>query len=312
MRTVDDGGGCSNLVRVNLFLYQMSSLRDRLRRVQTTTTTTSQITPSSSTSRELPHNSCIQFLRDHPITMSFRLDADAVHSAIVHLDKFISDGSHDREVAECKGGITRARSCFECSGYLLVDEHNGFNVCSDCGLVQTRDCINVMPEYNGGVDVNSLPPLQKRARGIHGVSKWMVQSLAQEHETSFLDELNHMNQFTNLALDDILSYNRILGKWSGGHFTSNVRIAACLLRDLLKDRFPDGEDVRRRRNTVTVDEKGQIRHKGMPNIDRVGPVPTFPCPDCGVMTHTRRGATVHCKLGVKRPREFAACRHGDS
>lgn len=301
----------------------MSSLRHRLRRVQQPTAQGGTEAEEAS-SRVLPLSSCIQFLNGHPFVQLFRLDANVLHSAIVHLDNYLtesattSSSAGTSQVQEVSDGETKAAptgGCFECHGYLLVDEHNGCEVCSKCGLVQTRRGINITPEYNAGVDVNTLQPLHKRAKGIQGVPKWMVQSM-QEHETSYMEELHHMNAFTNIALDDLAECNRILKRWSGGHFSSDVRVAACLLHHLLRDRFIDESDVRRRVRTITQQSGTEIVNgrptwfmsmERMPVIDRIGPAPQFACPTCGHMEHTRKGATFHCKRGIA-PTTFVAVR----
>lgn len=247
-----------------------------------------------------------------------------LHSAILHLDQHLSTSSivstEDMRKApenddtsgvpnQKKEETCRKGGCFECGGYVLVDEHNGYDVCSKCGLVQTRRTINITPEYNAGVDVDTLPPSHKRAKGIPGVPKWLIQSLEPPRETSYMEELHHMNCFVNMPFDELVQCNRILCAWNGGHFASDVKVAACMLHRLLRDQFIEETDVRRRMRTLmqNVDtervEGGGIRptwsmsRKPMPVIERVGPAPEFPCPTCGHMEHTRKGARFHCRVG---------------
>ena len=295
----------------------MSSLGNRLRRAQQPTSNTDasggeegDAVPST---RVMPLSSCVQFLNSHPFVTMFRLDANVLHTAIVHLDNYLTQSRSTSSVrVECTAPPSTEKKrkpvggCFECHGYLLLDEHNGYEVCSKCGLVQTLRGINVTPEYNAGVDVDTLQPMHKRAKGVHGVPQWMIQALHPTSEPSYMEELHHMNAFTNIGIDDLTACNNILNTWSGGHFPSEVRVAACLLHHLLRDRFTDERDVRRRVGTVrqqngTENINGVIRHtwsitrEPMPVIDRIDEAPRFACPTCGRMEHTRKGATFHCK-----------------
>lgn len=285
----------------------------------------------TSATRVLPLSSCIQFLNNHPFVTMFRLDANVLHTAIVHLDSHITQSRSD-----CGGRVESADppstgtkrapvgGCFECHGYLLLDEHNGYEVCNKCGLIQTRRGINVTPEYNAGVDVDTLQPMHKRAKGVQGVPKWMVQALHPTPEPSYMEELHHMNAFTNIGIDELTTCNNVLKAWSGGHFSSDVRVAACLLHHLLRDRFTDENDVRRRVRTITQQSgtenvNGVMRptwsmtRERMPVIDRIGEAPRFACPTCGHMEHTRKGATFHCKgTGEERVGQFIPIRRRGS
>ena len=312
----------------------MSSLGNRLRAAQPPTNTNASGGGEgavASSTRVLPLSSCIQFLNEHPFVTMLRLDANVLHTAIVHLDNHLTQNrtSSGTQMERTAPPSTESKrelvgGCFECNGYLMLDEHNGNEVCSKCGLVQTRQGINVTPEYNAGVDVDTLQPMHKRAKAIHGVSQWVVQSLYPTPEPSYMEELHHMNAFMNIGIDELTTCNNVLKTWSGGHFPSEVRIAACLLHHLLRDRFTDEKDVRRRVGTVrqqsgTENINGVIRptwsmtRERMPVIDRIGEAPQFACPTCGHMEHTRKGAKFHCKgSGDERAGQFIPIRRRGS
>jgi len=267
--------------------------------------------------RVLPLSSCIEYLRTHPFVTLFRLDARDLHAAVVHLDALTSlpDACPVDDGARV---VTAMSGCFECNGYVMTDEHNGYEVCSECGLVQTLRTINVTPEYRAGVDPNTLPPPHRQARGIRGVPDWVVHSIAPRPETSYMNDLQHMNTYAHLSYDDLVECNRRLKRWRGGHFAPELRVAACLLHRLLRDRFLEESDVRRRVRTV-VQQSGTVVVDGvmrpawsmgmerMPVVHDVAPPPEFACPTCGHMEHTRKGATFHCKRG-SRPHADVPCR----
>jgi hypothetical protein len=218
----------------------------------------------------------------------------------------------DADAREPTTGLA-ARTCVECkSGYLFIDHVNGYEVCEQCGLIQTRGTLNVTPEFVKGVD--DLP--RKRRRGIQGVPHWMVQQLScagdEERPATFMDDLEHMNTYVNLVTDDLHTCERWLQGWTTGHIARDTRIAAALLYPALRDRFIDESEVRRCVRTV-------VQHAGTERRDdgrmvptwrmtgdslsvcptNMGPKPTHPCPDCGALQHSRRSALYHCRHAAK-------------
>lgn len=282
--------------------------------------------------RILPFSCCREFLETHPIVSVMRISAPDIHKAILHLDAHVTrttlaatettrhpqpdagsvaDDDDDDAVWDIFDRTdSRAKTssrCFEChTGYIFTDEHNGYDVCGSCGLVQTRRTVNISPEYVKGV----TDPPRNRAHGIRGVPKWLVKRVecaGDDRRVEFyMDDLEHMNQYTHLGTDEMKQCERWLQEWAGGHFGREVRLAAAVLYPTLMGVFMTQEDARRRVRTVvqriqTEDCAGQTRptwSMGGMHMDvcprDVVPEPTFACADCGARQHSRKAARYHC------------------
>ena len=306
----------------------MGRLADRCRRAST------EAAPVTTGGRMLPFSCCRDFLTSHLLVTTFRLSATEVHDAIVQLDIFLhtrdtpslpTSLGEDEDFSQnnpddiwgvfeqANGRVGCAQQlCIECSSTsLFLDHVNAYMVCGECGMVQTRGTINVIPEFVKAVD--DLP--RKRRRGIQGVPNWMVQQLAcagdDDRPATYMDDLEHMNASVNLVTDDLHMCERWLQRWSSSYLSRDLRVAAALLYPALRGRFLKEDEVRRCVRTV-VQHAGTEERDGriVPSWRMTGgtlsmcptdmaPQPTHPCPDCGVLQHCRKSARYHCRHATK-------------
>ena len=182
--------------------------------------------------------------------------------------------------------------CSECKvGFIVIDTREAIRVCDSCGLVQHRGTLNIAPEFMS-------PPDVKRSSTVHlkGVPSWMLQASLTDDSTSqyskHWSEMQQFNTYANLGMDDLLLMDDILKSWTGGGFSSNVRIAAVLLYLPLKEKFPSEETIRKRVR----------RGEGIPVVKGIVPKAEFSCSTCGKACHTQKDARFCCKQWGKRKR----------
>lgn len=319
----------------------MGRISDRLHRatIQERRTDDSTTTPSDGAQRMLPYSCCREFLTSHSLVTTFRMNASEVYDAIVHLDSSLNGASKaislssttedtvQEELDDFEESVwevfDRPRTnvakhtshCIECKSVrIFLDDRNGCEVCEDCGIVQTRGSLNITPEFVKEVD--DLP--RKRRRGIQGVSHWIAQQLYTmgdaKRNPTYMDDLEHMNAYVNLCIEDLRLCERRLQQWSSGHVSRDMKIAAVLLYPSLQERFMTVGDVRRCVRTI-VQHAGTEERKGrhVPTWHMSGaslsecprdvvPPPTHPCVDCGVLHYSKKAARYHCKHANKYAR----------
>lgn len=237
-----------------------------------------------------------RYLLTHPIVTGLALLPCDVHAALLDVHTRIN-GRLSTEGEEKRRGNRSPRRCIECrQGYVEVDSHEGQEVCSHCGLVQTRHSINIEPEYNAPPDVSR----NKRPRQQHipGVPVRLVQSLASSvvrdpsHRRSVLwGELEHWNAHTHLSPDQLRFLDALLKEWTGGAHSKDVRVAAALLYLPLRTKFPDELDVR---NDVHS-------HRQLTEIRTTVPPAEFSCRTCNAKCFRKKDARFHCRAGRPPP-----------
>lgn len=250
-----------------------------------------QTSLTKETARILPYDCCADFLSAHPLVIDARLDPRAVHAALLSFDAHVSGAKQEEEEVQEKKVLAAPR-CVECArGHILLDEHNGVEVCDTCGLVQTRASINVTPEFVAPVPDSQLVPPHKRAHGVRGVATWMVKKLSSDPEKarreSYWEDLLHYNVFVHHSEDDLRVLARHVHAWVDAHggVTREVRIAAALLHPRIRAQFMDESDVRKRLRT----------QQGLQTVVDPTPAPAFACTRCGARVATQKDARFHCR-----------------
>lgn len=269
----------------------------------------------------LPYSCIHDVLAAHPFVARFGMSAREVYNALVHLDAALHRRAPATAVDETRVAGAReedgatVRRCGECAvGHLLVDEHNGCEVCSECGLVQSRASINICPEFIKRNDGGGRPHRGGRVNPATTIPFWIVRrayaSTDEVQQAAYMDDLEHMNAYVHVAPDELTRCEQTLRRWDAGHFARDVRIAAALLHVVLRDRFMTEADMRRRMRTLvqysgteTVDRATgsmvptwSFGSERLPEVrDVVAAAPTFACARCGALEHTQKGARYHCR-----------------
>lgn len=283
------------------------------KRIRTATESTDPSLHEATDARVLPYSCCSEFIAAHPFVTMFHISPMDIHDAVIHLDTFLVRMLSTRTINE----DVDVRRCFECKlGSIVVDDRNGYEVCAECGLVQTRGNINIVPEFVHGVDESDLP--RKRTWGVRGVPQWMVQKTFTERDANvprtYMDELEQMNAYMHLTLDDLSLCERWLQQWSGGHYAPLVRVSAAMMYTVLRDKFIRESDVRLCHRKLKQYAGTKIQNGRMvptwslgwnklPVVKDVVPTATFECPTCGAMEHTRKGARYHCRRVIRCERK---------
>ena len=228
-----------------------------------------------------PLASVRDLLRGHPIVRALGICENEVHSAVLEIHK---------RFPKCDQSIPVRNSppprCSECEvGFILLDSKEAIQVCDTCGVVQHRGTLNISREFT--------PPAETK-RGcstkLKGVPQWMFQCSLTDDSNSrnskHWTEMQHFNAYVNLGADDLRIMDNILKEWTGGGFSSGVRVAACLLYLPLKEKFPFEERIR-----------GHVRRKEeLPIVRSVAPSPEFGCDECGKKWSIRKDARFCCKM----------------
>ena len=104
----------------------------------------------------VPYDCIREYLETHPMIQSLGVSARDVHSALTVLaDTFVVTEPEPPPSARPEKRVR----CTDCSSVnVILDEHEGVNVCDDCGVVQTRRSINVVHEYVAPVAEAQLAP----------------------------------------------------------------------------------------------------------------------------------------------------------
>ena len=263
----------------------------------------------------LPWECVKSFLTTHPLILGYvpvneddtdggdaQSPAKRVHLWIVELAS--ADASHpSRRRAACvpemnaQAHLARRAplSCRSCSAVLIVlDEHKGEHICLQCGLVQQRASINVVPEWVTHPSVERSRSGGKRkaigfdAKANQRALKMGSDTVSSSHYWKVVDEVEEMNQFSCLTKDDVRKVALMATNWIHGTTSCPFRaskIVACMIFWELKDHILDEARVR---DLVK-------RRKSLPAVDPSPPAPTFACEACGRRLYSRRDARFHCK-----------------
>lgn len=266
----------------------MSTLRDRLKRASTDTVPPTQPLQQSTV---IPYDCIRDFLEEHPVVQLFGMSTRDVHSALLYVDRNLKPQVAEDETPT-PAPVKRPYDCTECNaGFLVLDAHNGYHVCSNCGVIPHRGSINVEREWIDDVREDQLAPRHKRTKYIPGVPKWMVDKMASNprmaYERSTLSEMENMNGYMNLSPDVVHAAHQNFLRWTENGYNRDVKMAACMFHVILQGQFLSDVEVR-----------GMVRQrKSIPQVVDPAPDPTFPC-RCGVLHYSRKAARFHsCRNG---------------
>ena len=261
------------------------SLKERLLKSASASATSSA--PSSG-GVLFPLASVKDFLKQHAIVRALQVCEKEVHSAVLEAHKRFLTRESDTHVSY-PPSVSRCPECMV--GFIVIDTREAIRVCDSCGIVQHRGTLNIAPEFTIPPDVKHSSTVQ-----IKGVPSWMLQaSLTDDsayRNSKHWSELQHFNTYANLSMDDLTLMDSILKEWSGGGFSSHVRIAAALLYLPLKEKFPSEDAIR----------KHVQRGEGIPVVKDIVPKAEFSCITCGKECYTKKDARFCCKQWGKRKR----------
>lgn len=229
----------------------------------------------------LPISSVDSILSTHPILNCMGLSIHDVHRVILDLNNIAK-----AKVVEGSPTVGSVEpNCPECCmGYLMLDRKEGIEVCDRCGAV-TSSCVTVDDTFKSTEEVSNTA---RRKGSIDGVSDYMVKKASgapRKHVPSFIEELEHWNQFTRVSTQDLEEIAYRLENWEGGTHSRNAKIAASLLYHSMKNVIPNEKDVR------------ECVRQGKP-LSEVGSgvrKPEFPCKDCGSLCFDFKTARFHCR-----------------
>jgi len=255
----------------------MSSLNERFQRVVENTTPSPRATFDI-----IPYDCVREYLQSHSLVKTFNISIRDLHSAIIYVERHLQTSCSSSN-NKPSGAVP---TCSECSsGHMEIDHHNGCMVCSNCGLVSTRGSINIEREWDSAVPI----PRGKRPRGIPGVPKWMYNQLMHDPRRAYMSEtmdyLQHLNAYMGFTQDMLECVHTTFLSWTDNGYCRNVKMAACMMHVVLKTQFLDENHVR---------EKVRKRSH-LPSVQDPCPQPTFACPKCGSMHHSKKEARFHCR-----------------
>lgn len=273
----------------------MGSLQERLARA------TAQRKGGGAAEEEellLPLATAERFLASHPLLAALGVSAADAHAAVldVHRRHTAPPPPAPSPPAPSSPGVGEGggEGCGECGAPVEVDHHGGDRVCSACGLVQARTTMNVTPEFVPAPDPG------RGATGVPGVPDWLLRHCpgeggrgrkrgrAEGARSAYWDELEHFNGvFHLLPRGEMEQMDALLDAWVEGGRPRAVRVAAALLY------FPLRRQARGAATTRERIRKGDA----LGEVERVAPLPSFSCPECGFRAHTHKEARLHCRLG---------------
>ena len=229
----------------------------------------------------LPYDVVRDYLVDHPLVSHAILEPRAVHRALVALHGRLGAPQQAPQPPP-----VRPR-CPHCGvGREVLDAHEGWYVCDDCGVVLSGS-VNVTPEFQAAPQLKASCA---RARCVPGVP-WTL--LMPPKERSYREELAHWNTYAHVGTDDLAYLDRVLCAWTDGCHPRLVRVVAALLYDRIRPQFAAAAATRARLR----------KRKALETVDDPTPAPRFACATCARACHTARDARFHCKAwGVKRAR----------
>ena len=252
----------------------MPSIGDRIRKVAVATHATH--VPL------LPFDCCIGFLENHTLLCVMDVDVHKVHKVIVDLHTWKQRTATATTTTTQSTQSTTAR-CTECNvGHVVLDEREGVPVCVRCGLVQVRGTVNVSPEYDE-------PPVPSKRKRDDDTIPWYVRRMCNaQREVTFAHELAHWNAFVGHSEDTLSALNHMLTTWKPTGVDEQSKIAGVLLYDSVAKQMTEANwEKRVRDNTVS--------HGSSMIVGDSVSKPTFPCPACGRLEHSRKSATYHCR-----------------
>lgn len=256
----------------------------------------------------LPFESVRHFIENHTVIQGMRINAQEVHSALLDY--------HNMKTKEspCKSElIQRKPNCRECDrGFLVIDHREGCEVCDYCGVVHAQG-FNFLPDYQKEYEH------QNSQRGIPGISQWMSQRMYAESSdvSSFKNELEHWNHYTNLSTDDVSAIACDLNNWTKDKDTTKTKtecshtraakIAAVLLYKDIRGKFLSEDAIRNHVRSASYRHVTGESSELLEEVRQEVPEPTFFCPTCNAGLHDRMSARWHCKgiqglVGMKRGR----------
>jgi hypothetical protein len=265
----------------------MSTLRDRLTRAALDAVSSQP----SQQSTVIPYDCIRDFLEDHRMVKLFRMSTRDLHSALLYVDRNLKQQPAEDETPTRTPG-KRPYDCTECNaGFLLLDAHNGYYVCGNCGVIPHHGSINIEREWIDDVTDDQLAPRRKRTKYIPGVPKWMVDKMSSNprmaYERCTHSEMETMNGYLNLSSDMLHAAHRNFLRWTENGYNRDVKMAACMFHAILRNQFLSDAEVR-----------GMVRQrKSIPQVEDPTPNPTFPC-RCGMLHYSKKSARFH------------SCRHG--
>lgn len=266
----------------------MSTLRDRLARASTG----AESSPPPQQSTVIPYDCIRDFLEEHRMVQLFRLSTRDLHSAILYVDRNLKPQPAAEVETPTQTPAKRPYDCTECNaGHFLLDAHNGYYVCSNCGVIPHHGSINVEREWIDEVTEAQLAPRHKRTKYIPGVPRWMVDKMSSNprmaYERSTLSEMENMNGYMNLSPDVLHATHRNFLRWTENGYNRDVKMAACMFHAILQPQFLSDAEVR-----------GMVRQrKSIPQVEDPTPDPTFPC-RCGMLHYSKKAARFHsCRNG---------------
>lgn len=214
-----------------------------------------------------PFSIAEEYLSSSPLVLELGVAPELVHRSFLDLERRPPSVQ----------SITSLRRCFECRGILEVDAREGVEVCTDCGIVQNRASLNIVPEYVIPADRGT-----KRMR----MSSTLLSRGEQKTTSSFWRDLAHYNIFTHLSEDSLRAADARLRGWCPP-YGRNAALAASLLGPALRRLVPASASIR---STL---ERGS----SLAPVEDALPVPRFPCAECKRPCFSRKDARWHCRLG---------------
>lgn len=239
----------------------------------------------------IPYDTVRDYLEGNPLLVGADVKPETVHKLLLRVHEWMSRPSLPRPPPS----MLPRQACpsEECAGsYVEVDARNGCTLCASCGVVLVQN-VNVEPEFQTGVSSSDVSK-GNRVKGLSSKASEQARSAGQDRGPSYMNDLQHWNQFTLFSEDSLEEVNAWMRGWTSDPSRAQndrlLLVVTFLVYRKVRHGMLDEEEVRDRLR----------KQLPLPVLRGKAPLPSFPCMRCGEKVHSRKEARVHCKWGQRR------------